>query len=60
MILAYFMCKIAFDDRLERDNYCNNCIYKNVKVRQVSEFNGYNITVKLSMMYKYTIKYLNL
>ena len=35
-------------------------MYKNVEARQVPEFNGYDIIAKLSMMYKYTIKYLNL
>ncbi len=60
MILTCFVCKMAFDDKLERDNCCDNCLYKNTKVRQVPEFDGNNITVRLSMMYEHTIEYSNL
>ncbi len=60
MILAWFMYKMTFDNRIEYDNYCDNCMYKNTEVRQVPEFDGYNITARLSMIYKHTIKYSNL
>ncbi len=60
MILACFMCKMAFDDRLEHDNCCDNCMYNNAEVRQVPEFDGYDITARLSMMYEHTIEYSNL
>ena len=60
MILAYFICKMAFDDRLKRENCCDNCIYKKAEVEQVPKFHGYDIKARLSMMYKYTIKYSNL
>lgn len=60
IILFYFIYKIAFDDRLKHDNYYDNYMHKKAKVRQVLEFNSYNITVKLGIIYKHTIKYSNL
>ncbi len=60
MILACFICKMAFDDKLKRDNYYDNYMYNNMEARQVPKFDGYNIMARLSMMYKYTIKYSNL
>ncbi len=60
MILACFICKIAFEDRLECDNCCDNCMYNNAEARQVPEFDGYDITARLNIMYKHTIEYLNL
>lgn len=60
MILACFMCKIAFDHRLKRDNYYDNCMYSNAELEQVLKFNGYNITARLGIIYEYTIEYSNL
>ncbi len=60
MILAYFMYKMAFDDRLEHENYCDNCMYNNAEARQVPEFHGYNVTARLNMIYEHTIEYSNL
>ena len=59
MILACFICKMAFNNRLERENFCDNCIYKRAKAKQVPKFDGYDITARLGMMYKYTIEYSN-
>lgn len=60
MILACFMCKMTFDDRIKYDNCCDNYMSKNTDAEQVPKFNGYDITVRLSKIYKHTIKYLNL
>lgn len=50
---------MIFDDRLENDNYCKNCIYKNAEIRQILEFDGYNIIARLNIIYKHIIEYLN-
>ena len=51
---------MAFNNGLEYNNCYDNYIYKNTKIRQVPEFDGYNITVRLNIIYIYTIKYSNL
>lgn len=51
------MCKMIFDYKLKCDNYCNNYIYKKIEKKQVLEFDNYNIMVRLSIIYKDTIKY---
>ena len=58
--LACFMCKMVFDDKLKRDNGCDNCIYKNAEERQMLGFDGYNIMARLSIIYEHTIEYSNL
>lgn len=60
MVLAYFMCKIAFDDKMDREYCCDNCMYNRVKAGQVPNFEGYDITAKLGMMYARSIKYYDL
>lgn len=50
---------MAFNNKLKQDNYYDNYIYKKAKVKQMPEFDGYNIMVRLDMIYKYIIKYLN-
>ena len=59
MILACFMCKMAFDNRLERENCCDNCMYKRAEAGQMPEFDGYDIMVRLGIMYEHTIEYSN-
>lgn len=60
MILASFICKMIFDDRLNHDNYYDNCIFKSVKVGQVPEFNTCDVTTKIRMMYEHIVEYADL
>lgn len=54
------MYKMAFDDRMDFEYYCYNCIYNHIEIGQVPNFKAYNITAKLGMMYMYTIEYSDL
>ena len=49
-----------FDNKLEYNNYYENCIYKKVEIKQVPKFDSYNITTMLGMIYKHIVKYSNL
>lgn len=60
MVLACFMCKMAFDDQLNRDNCCDNCMFKSVEVGQVPEFNICDMTARMGIMYKSTVEYADL
>lgn len=51
---------MTFDDELKHENCCDNYIYKNAKAKQVPKYNYYNIMIRLNIMYKLTIEYLNL
>lgn len=42
---------MAFDNRIDNENYCDNCIYNHRETVQVPMFETYNITGKLDMMY---------
>lgn len=60
IILACFIYKIAFDNRIDCKNYCNNYMYNCEQAGQVSVFVAYNINAKLDMMYTDTTKYSDL
>lgn len=60
MVLACFICKKAFDDRVDREYCCDNCMYNSVEAGQVPDFEAYNVTAKLGMMYVRTIEYSDL
>ncbi len=51
MILAYFTCKMALDDRMDREYYCDNCMYNHVEVIKVPDIKRYHITARLGMIY---------
>lgn len=51
---------MAFDNRIDYKNCCNNYIYNCSKIGQISVFKAYNIIAKLDMKYIETIKYFNL
>ena len=59
-MLAYFIYKIAFDDRINCEYYCDNCMYNHIEAGQVLDFEEYNISAKLDMIYVYTKKYSDL
>lgn len=40
--------------------YYDNCIYNNIKIGQIRDFEVKNITAKLDMIYIYTKKYFDL
>lgn len=60
IISACFMYKIAFDDRINNEYYCDNCMYNCEEARQVPIFETSNPTAKLSMIYAYITGYSNL
>lgn len=55
-----FLCKMTFDNQINRDKYYKNYIFKNVKIKQVLIFNICNIIAKIRIIYKHTIEYNNL
>lgn len=60
MVLACFMYKMTFDDKIDRENCCNNCIYNRREAGQVPVFEAYNVTAKLGIMYAGTTEYSDL
>lgn len=54
------MCKMTFDDRIDREYYCDNCIYNCAEASQVPDFETNNVTAKLGMIYVRTTEYSNL
>lgn len=54
------MCKMSFDDGIDYENCCDNCMYNRGKAGQVPVFEANNVTAKLSMIYAGTIEYTNL
>ena len=59
MLLAYFMYKIIFDNKIDCKYYYNNYIYNRVKASQVLDFKAYNITAKQGIIFARIIKYSN-
>lgn len=57
MILAYFICKMGFNNRIDYEYCYNNYIYNYVEARQVPNFKTYNIIAKLGIMYAHIIEY---
>lgn len=60
MILAYFICKIVFDDKMDLKYCCDNCMYNSVEVRLVLNFEAYNFIAKLGIIYASIKKYSDL
>lgn len=60
MVLAYFIYKIVFDDKIDCEYYYDNCIYNCEEIGQIPVFEVYDITAKLGMMYIGIVKYFNL
>ena len=51
---------MAFDDRMNCEHCCDNYIYNRIKEGQVPDFEEYNVSAKLSMMYVHITEYSNL
>lgn len=51
---------MAFDDRIDYENYCDNCMYNCGKAGQIPVFEAYNVIAKLGMMYDGITEYSNL
>lgn len=60
MTLICFVYKIAFYDKMDRKDCYDNYMYNSIKVWKVPNFEVYNITAKLGMIYMYTKKYSDL
>lgn len=45
------MCKMVFDDKIDRKYYCDNCMYNSIKIGQILNFEAYNVTAKLGIIY---------
>lgn len=60
LILACFIYRKIFKSFPDLANCCDNCIYNHIDVSQVPEFELYDMTAKLTMMYKETLEYLEL
>ena len=60
MILACFICKMAFDNRMNYENCCDNCIYNCGESGQVSVSEAYNVIAKLGIMYTNKMEYSDL
>ena len=52
--------KKIFDNRIDCEYGYDNCMYNSIEVVQVSDFEVYNITAKLGMIYVYTMEYSDL
>lgn len=53
------MYKMVFDNRINCGYYYGKCLYNCKKTGSVPEFEVYNITGNLSMMYMHITKYSN-
>ena len=60
MVLAFFIYKIEFDNRIDYENCYDNGLYNRGKVRRVPIFEAYDMTAKLGMIYADITKYSNL
>lgn len=60
MILECFMYKMAFDDRIDHENCCDNCVYNHGEVKQIPVFEIYDVTAKLGMIYASITEYSDL
>lgn len=54
------MYKIVFDDRIDCEYYCDNCIYNREEVKQVSMFGAFYMITKLSIIYAGIAEYFDL
>lgn len=50
---------MTFDNRINREHCCDNCIDDHIEIDHVPDFEKYDISVELGLMYVYTIKYFN-
>lgn len=60
MILAYFIYKITFDDRIDYEYCCDNYIYNCRKTRKIPIFDTYNLIAKFGIIYIGIVEYFNL
>ncbi len=60
IVLACFLCKKAFHDRMDCEYCCDNCIDNSIEIGHVPDFEVYDITAKLDMMYVCTMEYSDL
>ena len=60
MVLACLICKMTFNDKIDCENYCDNCMFNIREVGQVLVFEAYDLIAKLGMMYTDTTEYSNL
>ena len=51
------MCKKTFKPFLDLANYCDNCIYNYTEASQVPDFELYNVSARLAMMYERILEY---
>lgn len=51
---------MAYDDRMNYEHYYLNCIYNYIEASQVLNFEKYNVSAKLGMIYACIIKYSDL
>lgn len=59
-MLVYFIYKMIFDNKINCEYYCNNYIYNYTEIGQILDFEEYNVSVKLGIIYVHIIKYFNL
>lgn len=51
---------MAFNNKIDCEYYCDNCMYDCDKTRQVPVFEAYNVIAKLDIMYVGIVKYSDL
>lgn len=54
MVLAFFIYKMVFDNRIDCKNCYDNYMYNDRNAGQVLVFEAYDITAKLDMIYTNT------
>lgn len=54
MVLAFFIYKMVFDNKIDCKNCYDNYMYNNGNAGQVLVFEAYDITAKLDMIYANT------
>ncbi len=59
MILACFIKKMTFNNKINCEYCCDNCIYNYREAGQVPMFEAYDVIAKLGIMYASTAKYSN-
>lgn len=50
MVLAYFMYKIAFDNRINYEYYYDNYMYNHKKAEEILVFETYDMITKLNII----------
>lgn len=57
IVLACFIYKMAFNNRIDYEICCDNCMYEREETRQIPIFKSYNMTVRPSIIYVSIIEY---